>query len=67
MENTPSPSAYRVKDKAAKVKTSLLVSNFMIISFQKKKSLILLVHNCYNIIMSNEVKQMERAFPDRIK
>ena len=37
----------------------------MIISFQKQ-NLILLVHNWYKLIMSNEVKQMYRAFLDRI-
>ena len=42
------------RNKAAKVKTTLLVlmSDFMIISFQKKDS-ILIVHNCYEVIMSN--------------
>ena len=50
---------YAVARLAINLKTTLLVSmgDFMIISFQKK-NLILLVHNCYNVIMSNEVKQM---------
>ena len=59
-------TALSVGNKAAKVKTTLLVSmsDFMIISLLKKKHLILLVHNCCNVIMSNEVKQMSRAFLD---
>ena len=52
------PTALSIGDKAAKVKTALLVSmsEFMVISFQK--NLILLVHNYYKVIMSNEVKHM---------
>ena len=47
------------KKKAAKVKMTLLVSmsDFMIISFQKKLN-IASAFNCYKVIMSNEVKQM---------
>ena len=51
-------TALSIGTKAAKAKTTLLVSmsDFMIISF--RKSLILLVHNCYKVIMSNEEKQI---------
>ena len=47
------------RKQSSEVKTTLLVSmsDFMIISFQKK-NLMLPLHNCYKVIMSNEVKQM---------
>ena len=35
----------------------VLMNDFMIISFQEK-NLILLVHYCYKVIISDEVKQM---------
>ena len=64
-----------IGNQAAKVKTTMLVSvsDFMIISFQKKlnikwdmiNALCNLVEN--KVIMSNEVKEMQRHFLDRMK
>ena len=63
-----------IGNQAAKVETTMLasMSDFMIISFQEKLNIKWNMINAlcspyYKVIMSNEVKQMQRAFLVRIK